>query len=181
MLHLDLLYHLYNCQYQTVGESLCDGTHSLHALFPLPQQHCLITPRLLPVNSFKQEKEEEECSYHISMVTQVWVDQCPSPECIWAPWSPCTHQQSPYRGLALHTAPGRVRRTSLPLETLSGAEQTSPKDVCLGWQIPGINVSQQMTTSAESCLKVLSKQYTVHRGVLAPSGSRLQKGKAMPP
>lgn len=34
-------------------------------------------------------------SSHLCVVTQVWVDQCPSPECIRAPWSSRTHQRFP--------------------------------------------------------------------------------------
>lgn len=159
MLHLDLLYHLLH---QTVGELLCDGTHSVHALFPLLQH-----PHLITLNSFKQEKEEEECSFHhISM---------------WSEWTSVLLSVSEPPG---HHAPPTVplQRPGFTSSFKQGekdqfADQTSPNDIFLGWQIPGINVSQQMTTLAESCLKVSSKQYTIHRGVLVPSGSRLQKGK----
>lgn len=127
-----------------------------------------------------KKKEEGKCSpHHIS----VWLFRSEWTSVLLLSVSEPPGHHAPtegplYRGPAPHTAPGRVRRTGLPLETLSGANQTSHNDIYLGWQIPSINMSQQMTTTAESCLKVfMPTVYNVHRRVLVPSGSRLQKRK----
>lgn len=130
--------------------------------------------------SNKKKEEEKRSSHHIS----VWLPRFEWTSVLLLSVSePPGHHAATegplYRGPAPQTAPGRVRRTSLPLETLSGANQTSHNDIYLGWQIPGFNMSQQMTTTAELCLKVfMPTVYNVHRGVLVPSGSRLQKRKS---
>lgn len=132
-------------------------------------------------DSNKKKKRKKNCSpHHIS----VWLPRSEWTSVLLLSVSEPPGHHAPtegplYRGPAPHTAPGRVRRTGLPLETLSGANQTSHNDIYLRWQIPGINMSQQMTTTAGSCLKVfMPTVYNVHRGVLVPSGSSLQKRKS---